>query len=308
MKSVIIIPTLNPNNKIIELVQDLKKEDFDMLVVVDDGSKKECQEIFNKLEKLGCKVTHHKENYGKGKAIKTGIEFANNNFKEFLGYITVDGDYQHLPKDVKKIAKKMEEDDSCIVLGERSFKEKNVPIKSKIGNTFSTLFFNLQTGVYLEDTQTGLRGIPYKYKDFAMQVEGSRYEYEMNFLTEAVLNNIGFQKVRIETVYEDNNKGTHFRPLKDAYLIFKEPINFTIIAILSAILDIGVFTILHSLFSNILITMLSIKIITALSNVLARITSGTFNFFMNKTIAFKSKGNTKKQFIKYIVFLSSKCV
>ena len=108
MKSVIIIPTLNPNNKIIELVQDLKKEDFDMLVVVDDGSKKECQEIFNKLEKLGCKVTHHKENYGKGKAIKTGIEFANNNFKEFLGYITVDGDYQHLPKDVKKIAKKME--------------------------------------------------------------------------------------------------------------------------------------------------------------------------------------------------------
>lgn len=309
MKSVIIIPILNPNEKIIKLVQDLKKEDFNMIVIVDDGSKKECQEIFKQLESLGCLVTHHKVNKGKGKAIKTGIDFANKNFKDFNGYITVDGDYQHLPKDVKKVAKKLEENNEKIVLGERSFKKKDIPIKSRIGNTFSTLFFNLQTGVYLEDTQTGLRGIPNKYSEFAMKVEGSRYEYEMNFLRDAVLNKIGFEKVSIETVYEDNNKGTHFRPLKDAYLIFKEPINFTIIAILSAILDIGVFTILHSLFSNILITMLSIKIITALSNVLARITSGTFNFFMNKTIAFKIKGNTKKQFIKYIVlFIIQMCM
>ncbi len=309
MKSVIIIPTLNPDKKIIRLVQDLKKEEFNMFVIVNDGSTKEYEKIFKQLESLGCKVTKHKINEGKGKAIKTGINFADKNFKDFIGYITVDGDYQHLPKDVKKVALKMEDDDTKIVLGERNLKGKNVPIKSRIGNGFSTLFFKIQTGVYVEDTQTGLRGIPCRYRDFAMQVEGSRYEYEMNFLREAALNKINFEMVKIETVYENNNEGTHFRPLKDAYLIYKEPINFTLIAIISSVIDVGLFTILYNIFSNIVFTMVNLNVISALSNVIARVSSGIFNFSMNKMVAFKSRGNAKKQLVKYILlFITQMCI
>ena len=309
MKCVIIIPTLNPDQKIIRLVQDLKKENFNMIVIVNDGSKKEYDTIFTQLEIFGCKVTHHKINQGKGQAIKTGINFADKNYKDFIGYITVDGDYQHLPKDVKKVALKMEADDTKIVLGERSFKDKNVPFKSRIGNGFSTLFFRLQTGVYVEDTQTGLRGIPCRYREFAMQVEGSRYEYEMNFLRDAASNKIKFEMVRIETVYENNNEGTHFRPLKDAYLIYKEPIKFTLIAVMSSVIDIGLFTILHKLFSSILLAIVNLNIISAMSNVIARITSGIFNFLMNKKVAFKSEGNIKKQAIQYIsLFLVQMCI
>lgn len=309
MKSIIIIPTLNPDKKIIKLVQDLKKENFNMIVIVDDGSKKEYETIFTQLENLGCKVTHHKINEGKGKAIKTGIDFAEKNFKDFIGYITVDGDYQHLPKDIKKVASKLENDDTKIVLGERSFKGKNVPIKSRIGNRFSTLFFKLQTGVYLEDTQTGLRGIPRRYRDFAMQVEGCRYEYEMNFLKEAISNKINFEVVNIETVYDNNNEGTHFRPLKDAYLIYKEPIKFTLIAVISSVIDVGLFTILYNIFATIILKMANVNVISALSNVIARVSSGIFNFSMNKKVAFKSEGNTKKQIIQYILlFTTQMCV
>ena len=201
MRCVIIIPTLNPDKKIIELVKDLKKENFNMILVVDDGSKQEYSSIFNQLENLDCKIVHHTVNQGKGQAIKTGINFANACYKDFDGYITVDGDYQHLPKDVKNVALKLQDDDSKIVLGERSFNGKEIPIKSRIGNIFSTIFLKIQTGVYIEDTQTGLRGIPYKYGDFALNVEGNRYEYEMNFLREAISNQIMFKILKIETIY-----------------------------------------------------------------------------------------------------------
>ena len=146
----------------------------------------------------------------------------------------------------------MEEDDTSIVLGERSFKGNNVPIKSRIGNRFSTLFFKLQTGVYLEDTQTGLRAIPRKYTEFAMQVDGNRFEYEMNFLREAIANKIKLEKIEIETVYDNNNKGTHFRPFKDAYLIYKEPIKYAIISAISSAIDITLFMVLYNVFSIVL--------------------------------------------------------
>ena len=308
MRSVIIIPTLNPNSKIIDLVKALKEEGFNMFVIVDDGSKKECTEIFSNLESLGCKIAHHMVNEGKGKAIKTGIDAAVNNFQNFIGFITVDGDYQHLPKDVKKIAEKIEEHNDKIILGERSFKDTKVPIKSRIGNSFSTMFFKLQNGVYIKDTQTGLRGIPVKFKDFAMQVEGNRYEYEMNFLREAVANKIEFEMIDIETVYDDNNVGTHFRPLKDAYLIYKEPIRFAFIAIMSSVIDILLFTILHNVFSALLLTVINLNMISGISNVIARLVSGLFNFTMNKKFAFESKGNTKKQFIQYTsLFIAVLC-
>ena len=301
MKSVIIIPTLNPEKKIIDLVKDLKKENFDKIVIVDDGSTQEFDYIFCELENLGCRVTHHQVNKGKGQAIKTGINFANACYKDFDGYITVDGDYQHLPKDVKNVALKLQEDDSKIVLGERSFNGKEIPLKSRIGNIFSTIFLKIQTGVYIEDTQTGLRGIPYKYGDFALNVEGSRYEYEMNFLRETISNQIMFEILKIETVYENNNKGSHFRPLKDAYLIYKEFIKFSLIAVLSAIIDVGLFTILYNTFLLFFSNSISIKVISAITNVIARLISGTFNFIMNKKFVFNCNGNTETQIIQYLL-------
>lgn len=297
MNSVIIIPTLNPNLKIIDLVKELKEKGFDKLIVVNDGSDEAHNNIFEQLKKLDCKVVVHSENKGKGQAIKTGITYAEECFKEFIGYITVDGDYQHLPKDVKQVALKMEEDDTKIVLGERELKGDNIPIKSRIGNGFSTIFFKLQTGAYIEDTQTGLRGIPYRYKNLALKVEGSRYEYEMNFLREAAQKKIQFELVRIDTVYEDNNKGSHFRPLKDAYLIYKEPIKFAIIALLSALIDITLFAIFNAILKS-MIT--SFTLATAVANITSRILSGTFNFSMNKIFAFKSGGNTQKQILQYL--------
>jgi len=102
---------------------------------------------------------------------------------DIVGIVTADSDGQHRPHDIRRVAEKMLQTDE-VVLGTRRFDNANMPLKSRIGNTFSSLYFRLNTGKKLGDTQTGLRAIPRKYFLFSLDVPGSRYEYEMRFLEE----------------------------------------------------------------------------------------------------------------------------
>ncbi len=294
MKNVLIIPTLNPNKKLVDLIKELKKVEFENILIIDDGSNSSCTKIFDEIEAMQCVVLHHEINLGKGKAIKDGIKFASLHYKNIDGYITADGDYQHLPKDILKVAKELEKNHNNIVLGERNFREKNVPTRSKFGNKFSSIYFKMSTGIELEDTQTGLRAIPANYTKLAIETEGTRYDYEMNFLINAANENIEFTKIPIETVYEQKNT-SHFKTVSDAILIYKELFQFAVNSVLSALIDVGFFTILVNVMS------LSTAIQIAMANILARITSGMFNFAMNSKVAFKSKEDVNKQVYKYMI-------
>ena len=86
----------------------------------------------------------------------------------------------------------------------------------------STLF-KFGTGIACSDTQTGLRGIPPRLVPLALSTEGDRYEYEMNFLVEAV-KTAPLVMIPIETVYENGNAGSHFRPVRDSLLIYRDPL------------------------------------------------------------------------------------
>ena len=107
MSIIIIIPTLNPNEKIIKLTKELFNLNFKNIVVIDDGSDNKFQYIFKELKNMGCLIYHNKKNYGKGKSIKQGIKFANEKFKNIEGYVTVDADYQHLPTDILQVANEL---------------------------------------------------------------------------------------------------------------------------------------------------------------------------------------------------------
>ena len=198
MKIAIIIPSYNPTKKIVKLVNELQK-DFDNILIVDDGSTEETKRIYKELNNV--KIIYQNINKGKGQAIKTGIK----ELKNVDAFITVDADLQHKPKDVLT----------------RNFNKKNVPFSSKFGNKFSSLVFKIKTGITLKDTQTGLRGINIKYKDLCLNTKGNRYEYEMNFLYSLAKNKINIKCIDIDTIYEDNNKGSHFHWLRDSILIYK---------------------------------------------------------------------------------------
>lgn len=238
----IIIPALNPNNGMVELIENLKKYNFNNIFVVDDGSNEDSQKYFKEIVgRFHITLLKHNVNQGKGSAIKTAIKEILN--KDFDGIITVDADGQHLAEDVKKVEEKMTE--NKIIFGIRDFKNQmDVPLGSKIGNKFSTWYLKLVTGKYLSDTQTGLRGIPKKYFNMALDIEGSRYEYEMNFLKQICLKNIEIDTVSIQTIYKDRIK--NFRIFRDSYIIYKEffrTLIFSIICAVTAIILFWVFVI-----------------------------------------------------------------
>jgi putative flippase GtrA len=283
--NVVIIPTLNPTNKLLKIVSELQAIGFNKIIVVDDGSNP--NEVFDELVNLNVNVLHHSTNLGKGAAIKSALKAALTLYNNIDAYIFMDSDGQHQTNDVLKISQTVQETQE-ITLGVRNFNNKNVPFKSKFGNTFSSFYFKLTTGISLKDTQTGLRGIPIKYYDLLLNTPGDRYEYEMNFLTNIAKKHIPFTCITIKTIYENNNHATHFRPIKDAYLIYKEPIKFSISAITSFIIDLCLFKLFNQLTGLIF-----------MANILARILSGIYNYNMNKYWCFKSMD--EYAYIKYLI-------
>jgi len=100
MKPVIIVPALNPDRKLIDLVEKLKKSNL-TIVIINDGSKNEYNDIFEILEsKYGCDIFTHTKNIGKGAAIKSGISYVSKKYPESGGYVTADADGQHAAEDI----------------------------------------------------------------------------------------------------------------------------------------------------------------------------------------------------------------
>ena len=282
----ILIPALNPNKNIIDVVKDLHKNKLFNIIVVNDGSNEENEQYFDVLKnEFNIKVYKHEKNLGKGQALKTGIKTLLN--EDIVGVITVDADGQHLGKDVKKVAEKL--GNEKIVFGERSFKRgKKVPLASKIGNMFSSLYLKLLTGIYLEDTQTGLRGIPKKYFELALKIDGDRFDYEMNFLKYICQNKIEIDSVEIETIYE--NRIRNFKIIQDSVIVYKDFLKNIVSSIIGAVVDILFFYIL-------IINMNSIF----WANIIARIISGIIDFIINKIWVYKSNNNFSKEAYKYFI-------
>ena len=164
MKSIIVIPALNPPEQFVSYVDELIASGAEHLLLVDDGSSPEKKAIFETLEKHPqCTVLTHPVNMGKGRALKDAFAYILEQPQwKGLGVITADSDGQHLPADVLRLDQKMAElhafDKSAIVLGCRNFHQDDVPLRSSFGNLITSALFHLLYGVKVTDTQTGLLG------------------------------------------------------------------------------------------------------------------------------------------------------
>lgn len=222
MKTTLIIPALNPDMNLIQLVAEVRRLDSEIQVlIVDDGSAAKFDTVFIRLKfEYGCILCRHPENYGKGAALKTGIRYMMQHLSTPSGFITADADGQHSAEDILKIAKAMEEHPDHIILGTRDLMQEGVPLKSRWGNMITAGIFQLITGISCADTQTGLRGIPFRYADLALETPGNRYEYETHFLLRTANEEIPITEITISTIYLANNRGSHFRPARDAVRIY----------------------------------------------------------------------------------------
>lgn len=301
MEHVVIIPSLDPSMRIVDLLDELRSAGFDRFIVIDDGSSNASSEVFSRLAQHGAHVVHHPENKGKGAAIKTGLRTASRYYPEAPGCVTVDGDGQHLPIDVRKVCLRALVHPNALILGTRDLHAENVPVRSRFGNWFSSLYFRIDTGMRLNDTQTGLRVIPRSLYARALKTPGQRYDFEMAFLTDVVKSNIEVYTVPITTVYDNELcDRSHFDTLRDSFLIYRTFIRFTASSLTCAAIDLGLFALLAAVLNA------QAAATIAAINIGARMASGFVNFTINRRWSFRSRdGRVSRQALRYLTLFFS---
>ena len=178
LEIVIVIPAYNEADSIKNVV--IQALSFTKLViVVDDGSNDSTAGI---AKRLGAIVIRHPENQGKAAALNTGFQKARGFSPDVV--IAMDGDGQHLCKDLYKVLAPVITDQVDMVVGSRYLQNtSNVSLSRKLGHHALNLITRFLSGVAVDDSQNGYRA----FSSLALKVMrfrsvGFSVESEMQFL------------------------------------------------------------------------------------------------------------------------------
>ncbi len=282
----VLIPAYKPDPRMLTLCRELLAAGLSVLLV-DDGGGENYLRLFEEAKAMGCHVARHAVNLGKGRALKTGINEALLTYPNIAGIVTADADGQHTVKDILRVMDVMRGAPGTMVTGARALKE-NVPIKSRLGNTITRYVYRFVTGIRCHDTQTGLRGIPADKLTEILRMPGERYEYEMTMLLRLRELDMPLKEVEIETIYIDDNKGSHFHPVKDAFRVYSVILRFLTSSILSFGVDYGLY----------LLLLKGVGLVPWLCYGLARVASSLFNYTVNRAAVFGGRGG-KASIVRY---------
>lgn len=295
----VIIPSYEPDEKLLLLLKALRENEFKIIVLVDDGSGEKYGYFFQKAEETyHCHVLKHEINMGKGRALKTAFEYVLEQFPNAPGSITADSDGQHTPECILACAKALIEYPDSLIMGCRSFDKEGVPARSEFGNKCTRVVMKYLAGISVSDTQTGLRGIPMSFMKELLQVKGERFEFETNMLMETKTHKIPIVEVPIQTIYIEKNQTSHFNPIKDSIKIYMTFGKFLFSSLSSSVLDL----VLFSVFCHFLRGWQwgSITYIMA-ATVFARILSASYNYFLNYKVVFQSKNSVGSTLVRYFL-------
>ena len=289
----IVIPSLDPDDRLPAYCRALRAATAAPIVLVDDGSRAELRGIFDECARAadGVELLRHDVNRGKGRALKTAFAHLLAARPGLVGCVTADADGQHTVEDVLECLRRLRAAPDALVLGCRRFTGPDVPWKSSFGNNWMRTLFRLATGRRFLDTQTGLRGIPAAFMRELLGVPGDRFEFESDMLLR--LGARPMDQYEIRTIYENGNKGTHFRPVKDSLSILRLVLRgsagrlrrfglFTAVSLASFAVDIGLFHALHEI-----VFPADMAGRLFLSVALARLVSLSFNYGCNRHLVFR---------------------
>ena len=295
----VVIPAYKPDQRLWRLATEVLSQGY-RLIVVDDGGGSDYLPIFEGLDSR-VTVLRHPENRGKGAAIKTGLAHLQSLIGEFdpeqpplVGIMDADG--QHLTSDMARVFQGAAENPHKLTLGVRVV-GKEMPLRSRFGNSVTRSVFRLLTGAKVSDTQTGLRAFSVALIPEMLAVEGDRYEYEMAVLTRMAHRHVGFFEVPIATLYEDRENSTsHFHVIRDSVRIYATLLKFAGSSFLSFLVDYGLFNLFVFLLPFISLPAVAPFLAVyrlAIANVAARIFSGCFNYYLNCRYVFGRKPTWK---------------
>ena len=292
----LIIPSLEPDDRLTQLLAELRQEGIENIVLVDDGSGPAYRPYFDDAEAKGCVVLRHAVNLGKGRALKNAFNYCLLRWPEAPGCVTADSDGQHTPACILACMEALAAHPDHLILGCRDFDAEGVPSKSRMGNKLTCLMFRYLVGLKIGDTQTGLRGISREYMKKLLSTQGERFEFESNMLIDTKEAGVPITEVPILTVYDSKeNHSTHFHPVRDSLRISSIFGKFLFSSLSSSVVDLLLFSLFCRAFPA---GLWGIGYIST-ATVLARILSATYNYLLNHRVVFKSKEGYIYSALKY---------
>ena len=174
MKLSIIIPCFNEVRTIDKLLKAVKSSPISEkeIIIVNDGSNDGTTEFLNSIKDSEILIIHHKQNQGKGAALKTGFAKASGEI-----CIVQDADLEYDPQEYPILIKPILEDKADVVFGSRfqsGRPHRVVYFWHSLGNGFLTLLSNICTDLNLTDMETC-------YKAFKIDIIQSINIHEKRF-------------------------------------------------------------------------------------------------------------------------------
>ena len=278
---ILCIPAYKPQQQLLDLVKQLVAADESVqLLIVNDGSGDAYQSVFLELSQFAqVTVISHAVNQGKGAALKTGFAYylSQTAWAHSPGLVTADADGQHTVSAMIQLSQALAQAPRHLHLGVRQFGGDQVPWRSRFGNRLTRCLLYAVHGLALSDSQTGLRAIPRSLLSDLLASPLTGYEFELDMLIMAKKKAFLFKETPINTIYLDQNKGSHFNPLIDSIKIYFVLLRFICVSLCTAIVDFVCFWLVFYVQKKILLSVL-----------LARVISGGFNFSLNRSTVFKS--------------------
>lgn len=216
----VLIPTFN-NQKTLKRVLDGVLFYSADIIVVNDGSTDATADILREYPQIT--TIHLEKNSGKGHALKTGFSRALT--MGFRYAITIDSDGQHYPDDIPVFVEGLKKENRDVLLiGSRNMSQEGIPRKSSFGNRFSNFWYKFETGIALEDTQSGYRLYP--LEKIPKHFFTPKFEFEIEVIVRAAWSGVPVKNVPVKVLYDPAERVSHFRPFQD----------FTRISILNTVL------------------------------------------------------------------------
>lgn len=217
-RALIVIPTYNEKDNIVEMIQTIKGVDVPgyliEILVVDSNSPDGTGAILDDLRKTvsNLHVYHQPKKLGLGRAYLDGFKYIETDLKlgDTDAVITMDADFSHHPRYLPAMLAGLEHHQ--LVVGSRYVpggRLENWPTNRKILSRFANFYAQVLTGVTFRDLTAGFHCFRYgalkrvlRYKG-VIKADGYAFLIELKYF--AVYE--GFKVTEVPIVFSDRTKG-----------------------------------------------------------------------------------------------------
>ncbi|MFO8015582.1 MAG: glycosyltransferase family 2 protein [Candidatus Woesearchaeota archaeon] len=154
MKLSIIIPAYNEEKTISKVVDKVAKVNIGRtekeIIIVDDFSKDSTKDVLDGINRKNVKIFYHRQNRGKGAAVRTGLKHATGDF-----VVIQDADMEYDPNDYPKLLEPLKEGRADAVYGSRFLEKHDARYKTYyLGNLMISLFASILFMKRVTDVET----------------------------------------------------------------------------------------------------------------------------------------------------------